>query len=300
MKNSLIFSLSNNKNLAMKISEISGIPMGECEINRFSDGEILVRNLSDVVGKTAYIIQSTCAPSSSSVFEIIVFIDALKNSQVKEVVVVTPYYGFSRQDRVAKKGEPITAKVVANMLQSAGADRVIAVDLHTGQIQGFFSCPVENLETAALFADYFKKRFDEVMVSSDKLTVVSPDHGSSFRARDLASEFDGASIAFIDKRRPAPNQSEVIKVVGDVRGKTCLLIDDIIDTCGTVNHAVEALLEKGAKEIYVCATHAIFSSGAIDPRVKEVVVTDTIESRILGVKIISVANLIAKAILREY
>lgn len=299
MKGALIFSLSKNKELAQKISEQLGIEMGECEIDHFSDGELLVRNLSDVDGKTVYIVQSTSAPSTQSVFEIVIFVDALKNSGAKEVILITPYYGFSRQDRVAKEGEPITAKVVAKMFQAVGINKLIAVDLHTGQIQGFFSCPVINLETSHLFAGYFLKRFEELRIQHSDIVVVSPDHGSSFRARDLSSEFNGASLAFIDKRRPAPNKSEVISVVGDVKGKICLLIDDIIDTCGTVNHACDALFEKGAKEVFVCATHAIFSAGSLDQRIKEVVVTDTVECKILGVKVLSVAELIASAISKD-
>ena len=295
MENELIFALSNNKAIASKIAEISGIPMGECEVNHFADGEMLVRNLSKVDGKRCYIVQSTSAPSCQSVFEIVVFIDALRNSGAKEIILITPYYGFSRQDRVARDGEPITAKVVAQMFQSAGIDKLIAVDLHTGQIQGFFSCPVVNIETPSLFASYFVKRFEELRIDSSEVVVVSPDHGSSFRARDLSNAFNNASLAFIDKRRPTPNVSEVVGVVGDVKGKVCLLVDDIIDTCGTVNNACEALLSKGAKEIYVCATHAIFSSGSLDPRIREVVVTDTVESKVLGVRVLSVAELIVQA-----
>lgn len=299
MNDALIFALSNNKNLAKRISEISGIPLGECEINHFSDGEILARNLSNVKGKTAYVVQSTCSPSSESLFEILIFIDALKNSKAKEVVVIMPYYGFSRQDRIAREGEPITAKVVANMLQSAGANEIIAVDLHTGQIQGFFQIPVLNLETPQIFSNYFLKKFDELSIPHSQVAVVSPDHGSDFRARDLSSAFNGATRIYVNKRRPGPNKSEVVEVTGEVKNKVCILIDDIIDTCGTVNNATAALFEKGAKEVYICATHAIFSSGSIDQRVKEVVVTDTVENKVLGIKVLSVAELIAQAIIKD-
>lgn len=300
MKNSVIFSLSRNKELAKKVSKISNIPFGKCEIERFSDGEILVRNLSDIKGKSVYIIQSTGQNSSDSLMELLIAIDAFKNSSCKEVIAVMPYYGFSRQDRVARKGEPITAKVVAHSLQAAGADRVICIDLHTQQIQGFFSCPVLNLETYELFGDYFVKRFKELGIKESEIAVVSPDHGSDVRVRDLSSLFSNADIAVISKRRPAPNKSEVVNVVGEVKGKTCLIIDDIIDTGGTINNAVEAIFSKGAKDVYVCATHAVFSKGqVIDKRVKEIVVTDTLENHIEGIKVISVANLLADAIISD-
>ena len=300
MKNSIIFHLSRNKELAEKVSKISGIPLGKVEIERFSDGEILVRNLSDIKGKTVYIIQSTGQNSSDSLMELLIAIDAFKNSSCKEVVCVIPYYGFSRQDRVARKGEPITAKVVAHALQAAGADRFICVDLHTQQIQGFFSAPVMDLETYDIFGDYFVKRFKELGIKERDVAVVSPDHGSDVRVRDLSSLFDNAEIAVISKRRPAPNISEVTNVVGEVKGKTCLIIDDIIDTGGTINNAVDAIFKKGAKEVFVCATHAVFSKGqVIDKRVKEIVITDTLQTNLEGVKVLSVANLLANAIISE-
>ena len=300
MKNSIIFHLSRNKELAEKVSKISGIPLGKVEIERFSDGEILVRNLSDIKGKTVYIVQSTGQNSSESLMELLIAIDAFKNSACKDVVAVIPYYGFSRQDRVARKGEPITAKVVAKALQAAGADRFICIDLHTQQIQGFFSAPVANLDTYDLFGEYFIKRFAELDIPHNEICVVSPDHGSDVRVRDLSSLFSNADIAVISKRRPAPNKSEVVGVVGEVKGKTCLIIDDIIDTGGTINNAVDSLFKQGAKEVFVCATHAVFSKGqVIDKRVKEIVVTDTLKTSLDGVKVISVANLLANAIVTE-
>lgn len=300
MKNSIIFSLSKNSELAKKVSEISNIPLGKCEIERFSDGEILVRNLSEIKGKSVYIIQSTGQNSSDALMELLIAIDAFKNSSCKEVIAVMPYYGFSRQDRVARKGEPITAKVVAHTLQAAGADRVICVDLHTQQIQGFFSCPVLNLETYQLFGEYFIKRFKELGIKENDIAVVSPDHGSDVRVRDLSSLFSNADIAVISKRRPAPNKSEVVNVVGEVKDKVCLIIDDIIDTGGTINNTVQAVLDRGAKDVFVCATHAVFSKGqVIDRRVREIVVTDTLETNLKGVKVITVANLLADAIVSD-
>ena len=293
---SIIFSLSTNHKLAKAISEKTGIQLGECEIEHFSDGEIICRCLSDVRQKKVYIIQSTSSPATERIFEILVFADALRNRDAGEICLILPYYGYSRQDRVAQEGEPITAKLVAGLYQVAGVDRVISVDLHTFQIQGFFSCPVMNIETTSVFADYFVKKFKDMNLNFEDLVVVTPDHGSALRARDLGSMFDGASLVFIDKRRPAPNKSEVTAVVGEVKGKTCLIVDDIIDTGGTINNAVKALFDKGAKEVYVCATHAIFSRNELDPRIKEVAVTDTVDKDLAGLTVLSVADLIAKAI----
>ena len=299
MKDSLIFSLSTSKELAKKISLKSDIPLGESEILRFADGEIMARCLSNVKGKNCYIVQSTIAPSSDSLFEIFIFVDSLKNAGAKEIDLITPYYGYSRQDRVAQKGEPITAKIVANLLQSCGINQLISVDLHTQQIQGFFSIPVINVETAELFGNYFVKRFNELGIKHSDVVVVSPDHGSANRGRDVCSIFNNASLAVIDKRRPAPNKSEVTNVVGDTKGKVCLIVDDIIDTGGTINGAVAALFDKGAKDVYVAATHAILSKDKLDPRIKELVVTDTVEKHVDGVTVLSVADLIARAIINE-
>lgn len=299
MKDSLIFSLSTSKELAKKISLKSDIPLGESEILRFADGEIMARCLSNVKGKNCYIVQSTITPSSDSLFEIFIFVDSLKNAGAKEINLITPYYGYSRQDRVAQKGEPITAKIVANLLQSCGINQLISVDLHTQQIQGFFSIPVINVETAELFGNYFVKRFNELGIKHSDVVVVSPDHGSANRGRDVCSIFNNASLAVIDKRRPAPNKSEVTNVVGDTKGKVCLIVDDIIDTGGTINGAVAALFDKGAKDVYVAATHAILSQDKLDHRIKELVVTDTVEKHVDGVTVLSVADLIARAIINE-
>ncbi|HBF68244.1 MAG TPA: ribose-phosphate pyrophosphokinase [Firmicutes bacterium] len=299
MKNSIIFHLSANKELAKKIAKIAKLPLGKVDIRKFADGEIMCRNLSNVRGKDVYIVQSTANPAQDNIFEILIFADSLRNSDAKSVNLVVPYFGYARQDRVALPGEPITAKVVANMYQAAMIDKIITIDLHTQQIQGFFSCPVINLDTFELFGDYFVKYFDENGVKQSDVVVVAPDHGSALRARDLGSMFNGASIAFIDKRRPAPNKSEVINVVGNVNGKTCVIVDDMIDTCGTINNAYDALIDHGAKEVYVCATHAVFSTGKLKSEIKGVVVTDSIERNIKGVKVLSVANILAEAILNN-
>jgi len=299
MKNSIIFHLSANKELAKKIAKIAKLPLGKVDIRKFADGEIMCRNLSNVRGKDVYIVQSTANPAQDNIFEILIFADSLRNSDAKSVNLVVPYFGYARQDRVALPGEPITAKVVANMYQAAMIDKIITIDLHTQQIQGFFSCPVINLDTFELFGDYFVNYFNENGVKQSDVVVVAPDHGSALRARDLGSMFNGASIAFIDKRRPAPNKSEVINVVGNVDGKTCVIVDDMIDTCGTINNAYDALMNHGAKEVYVCATHAVFSTGKLKSEIKGIVVTDSIERNIKGVKVLSVAKILAEAILNN-
>lgn len=290
----IIFSLTSSVELAKKVSKASKIPLGKSEVVKFSDGEILARCLSEVEGKKCYIIQSTTAPSAETIFEILVFVDSLKNAGAKDIELVTPYYGYSRQDRVARPGEPITAKIVAKMLENAGISRVISVDLHTQQIQGFFEIPVKNIDTSELFGKYFAKRFDELKISHENVCVVSPDHGSANRGRDVCSELSNATLAVIDKRRPAPNKSEVVNVVGEVKGKVCLIVDDIIDTGGTINNAVDALLEKGAIKVFVCATHAILSKGNLNSKIVEFVTTDTVEKEHRGAKVLSVAELIAQ------
>lgn len=290
----IIFSLTSSKNLASAISKKSNIPMGKSEVLRFADGELMAKCLSDVSGKICYIIQSTTSPSTETIFEVLMFADALKNAGAFDVVLVAPYFGYSRQDRVAVKGEPITAKLVAKMIENSGISRVISVDLHTQQIQGFFSIPMINIDTSSLFGKYFSKRFNELKIKHSNVCVVSPDHGSANRGRDVSSELDGASLAVIDKRRPAPNKSEVVNVVGDVKGKICLIVDDIVDTGGTVNNAVEALFKKGAKEVYVAATHAILSKGPLNSKIKEFVTTDSVEKKHKGVKVLSLAEIISQ------
>ena len=292
----IIFSLTSSKQLAKDIAKAAGIPLGESEVFKFADEEIMARCKSRVQGKICYIVQSTVSPSTETIFEVLMFADALKNAGAFEVVLIAPYFGYSRQDRVAVKGEPITAKLVAKMIEIAGISRVISADLHTQQIQGFFSIPVTDIDTSTLFGRYFAKRFDELGIAHSDVCVVSPDHGSANRGRDVSSELNGASLAVIDKRRPAPNKSEVINVVGDVKGKVCLVVDDIVDTGGTVNNAVEALLNKGAKEVYVAATHAILSKGDLSPQIKEFVTTDSVEKYHKGAKVLSLAELIAQNI----
>ena len=295
-KDSIIFALSSNKSLAQKVSDSLNIELGKSEIEHFADGEVICRCLSDVEGKTAYIIQSTSAPTIEKIFEILVFVDALKNKGAKEIVLIIPYYGYSRQDRVAKDGEPITARVVAGLFESVGISKLITIDLHTPHIVQFFKVPVVNIDPTRMFVDYFKKHFEELGIKNKDLVIVTPDHGSDTRVKEIAKYFPGSNLVFVNKRRPAPNMSKIVSIDGDASGKYCLLIDDIIDTGGTINHVAEALLNGGAKDVFVGATHAIFSQGPLDKRIREVVVSDSIEKEIDGVKVISVSDLLCNAI----
>lgn len=296
LNNVVLFHLSANKELTEKVAKILNLKIGKVELEHFADGEIMARTLSNVSGKKCYIIQSTAKPATEHIFELLVFIDSLKQNNAKEIIVVMPYYGYARQDRVARKGEPISAKMVAKLYQAVGVDRIITVDLHTSQIQGFFSCPVYEISPNDLFADYLSKLFIKKHVDFHNLVIVSPDHGSALRARDLCSMFDGASLAVIDKRRPAPNKCEVTNLVGDVKNKICVIIDDIIDTCMTINNAAEKLLQCGAKEVYVVATHAVLSSNTFIKDIKEVIVTDTVEKNLDNIVVLSIAPLIASVI----
>ncbi len=295
-----IFGLSANPALSKEVSELVGLPLGKRKISRFSDGEVMCRIEDSVRGKKVYIIQSTSYPGADRLMELLVFIDALRKGKAKEVNLVIPYYGFCRQDRIAKRGEPITAKMVASLLETVGVDRLITMDFHTPQIQGFFSVPVDDLSPIPLFGQYYRAKLAEIGVKTSDVVVVSPDHGSIHRARDLASELPDCSLAIIDKRRPAPNAAEVVNVVGDIAGKTCVMIDDIIDTGGTVLACIDALYERGAKEVLVGGTHGVFSGDTSklfsSKKIKDIVVTNTIEHDIPGLSVISIADMIAGAI----
>lgn len=292
-----VFSLMANQDLANKIAEHIGIELGKCSVARFSDGEIQINIEESVRGCDIFVIQSTSAPANEHIMELLIMIDALKRASAKTINVVMPYYGYARQDRKARAREPITAKLIANLLETAGATRVITLDLHATQIQGFFDIPVDQLVGVPLLSDYFEaKKLEDIV-------IVSPDHGGVVRARKMADRLK-APIAIIDKRRPKPNVAEVMNIVGDVEGKTAIIIDDIIDTAGTITLAANALVEKGAKEVYACCTHPVLSGPAIDriqnSKIKELVVTDSIplteEQLIEKIKPLSVGPLLAKAV----
>lgn len=297
-----IFSLSSNKELAEKIASSIGISLGEISVSHFSDGEIKIAIEESIRGDNVYIIQSTSDPVNDNLMELLIMIDACRRASAKTINVVIPYFGYARQDRKAQPREPITAKLVARMMENAGATRILALDLHAAQIQGFFEVPVDHLYGAPLLAEYFLT--NEKYVDSD-VVVVSPDHGGVTRARKLA-EFLKAPIAIIDKRRPKANVAEVMNIVGDVEGRHAIIIDDMIDTAGTITLAASAIQDAGALSVVACCTHPVLSGPAIqrleDSVLDEVIVSDSIfltdEKRIDKIKQVTVAELIAEAIIR--
>ncbi|KRN01299.1 ribose-phosphate pyrophosphokinase [Levilactobacillus senmaizukei DSM 21775 = NBRC 103853] len=295
-----IFALNSNKPLAQKIADEVGVELGKTSVDRFSDGEIRINIEQSIRGCHVYVIQSTSAPVNDNLMELLIMIDALRRASAATINVVIPYYGYARQDRKARSREPITAKLVANMLQTAGVTRVLALDLHAAQIQGFFDVPVDHLMGAPLLADYFLRNG----LAKDAV-VVSPDHGGVTRARALA-EFLKAPIAIIDKRRPKANVAKVMNIIGDVKGKRCIMIDDMIDTAGTITLGSKALMDAGATEVYASCTHPVLSGPAIDriqaSPIKKLVITDSIqltpEKQIDKIEQISVGPLIGQAIKR--
>ncbi len=300
-ENLKIFSLNSNAALAREIADIVGVDLGKSSVTRFSDGEIQINIEESIRGCDVYVIQSTSDPVNEHLMELLIMIDALKRASAKTINIVMPYYGYARQDRKARAREPITAKLVANLLETAGATRMITLDLHAPQIQGFFDIPIDHLMGVPILADYFlEKRFDDIV-------IVSPDHGGVTRTRKMADRLK-APIAIIDKRRPKPNMVEVMNIVGNVEGKTAILIDDIIDTAGTITLAANALVEHGAREVYACCTHPVLSGPAIEriqnSKIKELVVTNSIalpeEKKIEKLIQLSVAPLLSEAIIRVH
>ncbi|KRK57386.1 ribose-phosphate diphosphokinase [Fructilactobacillus fructivorans] len=295
-----IFSLNSNRPLAEKIAKRVGVPLGKASVSRFSDGEIQINIEESIRGDNVYIIQSTSDPVNDNLMELLIMIDALRRASAKTINVVIPYYGYARQDRKARSREPITAKLVADMLEKDGITRLVALDLHAAQIQGFFDVPVDHLMGAPLLADYFIKNG----LAKDAV-VVSPDHGGVSRARAMA-EFLKAPIAIIDKRRPKANVAQIMNIIGDVKGKRCIMIDDMIDTAGTITKGAQALMDAGASEVYACCTHPVLSGPATErieaSPIKKLVVTDSIQlpdyKKIDKIKQISVAPLIGDAITR--
>ncbi|NLN15441.1 MAG: ribose-phosphate pyrophosphokinase [Tissierellia bacterium] len=290
---------NSNLELAKKISNELDVPLAKCEVTRFSDGEINVNISETVRGMDVFIIQSTCSPVNENLMETLILIDAVKRASAGRINAVIPYYGYARQDRKTKAREPITAKLVADLLTTAGADRVISMDLHAGQIQGYFDIPVDHLTAVPLLANYFKD-----IISPDTV-VVSPDLGGVTRVRNFANVLD-LPIAIIEKRRPKANVSEVMNVIGDIEGKDVILVDDIIDTAGTICQAAAALKKFGARKVYGCATHGVLSGPAVErifnSELESFVVTDTIplpEEAMGGkIEVVSVANIFAEAIRR--
>ena len=294
-----LFTLNSNEELAKEISEHIGVPLGKCTVTKFSDGETQINIEESVRGYDVYIIQSTSEPVNENIMELLILIDALKRASAESINLVMPYYGYARQDRKARSREPITSKLVANLLETTGADRVVTLDLHAPQIQGFFDIPIDHLQGVPLLSDYIKEK------NLEDLVIVSPDHGGVIRARRMADRLK-APIGIIDKRRPKPNVAEVMNIIGDIEGKTAIIVDDIIDTAGTMQLAADALIEKGAKAVYACATHPVLSGPAIErlenSKIEELVITNTIklpeEKQIDKITQLSVAPLIGETIMR--
>jgi len=296
-----IFSGNSNPVLAQKICDCLSVPLGSARVRCFSDGEVMVEIGENVRGRDVYVIQSTCSPTNDNLMELLVITDALKRASAATITAVIPYYGYARQDRKAAPRTPITAKLVADLITTAGVNRVVTIDLHAGQIQGFFNIPVDNLYAAPVILNYLKDRFN-----SDEVVMVTPDAGGTERARAFAKRL-GCSLAVIDKRRTGPNVAEVMHLIGDVRDKIAIILDDMIDTAGTLTQAAKALKENGARTIFACTTHGVLSGPAIErinnSDIEEVVLTDTIPLGDKGagtskIRILSVADLLAEAIRR--
>ena len=296
-----VFAGNSCKELAMKICDEIGVKLGDADVTNFSDGEIAVNINETVRGADVFIVQSTCAPVNNNLMELLIMIDALKRASAGRITAVIPYYGYARQDRKAKARDPITAKLVADIITTAGADRVLTMDLHAAQIQGYFNIPLDHLLGVPILAQHFVK------MNLEDVVVVSPDLGSVTRARNFARFLD-APIAIIDKRRPKANVSEIMNIIGDIEGKTVILVDDMIDTAGTITNGANALKEFGAKEVYACCTHPVLSGPAMEriqnSVIKELVVLDTIplqeDKKLDNIETLSVAPILGKAIQSIY
>lgn len=292
-----MFTLNSNRKLAAEMAQLLGCELGKSSVTRFSDGEIQMNIEESVRGSEVYLVQSTSQPGNEYIMELLIMIDAMKRASAKIINVVIPYYGYARQDRKARSREPITAKLIANLLEKAGANRVITMDLHAPQIQGFFDIPVDQLIGVPILSQYFEEK------GLEDIVVVAPDNGGVVRARKMASQLH-APIALIDKRRPEPNVAEIMNIVGNIEGKNVIIIDDLIDTAGTITLAANALIEKGAKAVYACCTHPVLSGPAISrieaSPITELVVTNTIElpeeKMISKITSLSVAPLLVEAI----
>ncbi|MBL7684441.1 MAG: ribose-phosphate pyrophosphokinase [Deltaproteobacteria bacterium] len=299
-KDMQIFSGNANRPLAESIAESLGIPLGNAQVKRFSDGEVWVEVNQNVRGMDVYIIQPTCAPANENLMELLIMIDAMRRASADRITAVIPYYGYGRQDRKVQPRTPITAKLVADLLTAAGANRILSMDLHAGQIQGFFNIPFDHLFALPVMLDYVRENFDHDLV------IVSPDAGGTERARAYAKRLEG-SLAMIDKRRSGPNVSEVMNVIGDVKGKTAIIVDDMVDTAGTLTQAAQAIMDKGATKVYASITHPVLSGKAVE-RIQNSVLTEVIVANTIPlpetarqcpkIRVMSVAKLLAEAIHR--
>ena len=297
-----VFTGNAHREIARKICEKLGVPLGNANVTTFSDGEIRVEIDENVRGMDVFIIQSTCTPVNVTLMELLIMIDAMKRASADRITAVVPYYGYARQDRKVAPRAPITAKLVADLITTAGANRLLSMDLHAGQIQGFFNIPVDNLFATPVLIDYMKRNY------KDDTVVVSPDTGGVERARAFGKRL-GASLAIIDKRREGPNEAQVMNIIGNIKGKRVIILDDMVDTAGTVVQAARALMDAGALEVSACCTHPVLSGPAIDritqSAIKEFVVTDTIPlseraAQCERIKVLSVSGLLSEAVRRIY
>jgi ribose-phosphate pyrophosphokinase len=296
-----IFSGNANPDLAKAICGYVEVPLGKAEVTRFADGEIYVEINENVRGVNCFVVQPTCAPANDNLMELLVMIDALKRASAGSIVAVIPYFGYARQDRKSKPRTPISARLVADLLTAAGVERVLSIDLHAGQIQGFFNIPVDHLYGMPVLLEPLRQR-----ISIDNAVIVSPDAGGVERARAYSKRL-GSSLAIIDKRRPAPNVSEVVNIIGDVKGKDAVIVDDMIDTAGTVCAAAQAIKDKGARSVYAIASHGVLSNPAVErivaSPIEELFITDTIPPRpeiraCAKIKVFSVAKMVGEAVKR--
>jgi ribose-phosphate pyrophosphokinase len=301
MNNLRIFSGNSNVPLAKSVCSFFDLPLGKANVSTFSDGEIQLEIQENVRGMDVFIVQSTCTPGNQHMMELLIMLDAFKRASAERITAVMPYYGYARQDRKVAPRAPISAKLIADLLTTAGASRVLTIDLHAGQIQGFFNIPVDNLFAAPVFVSYFMEKYKH-----EDLVIVSPDAGGVERARSYAKQI-GASLAIIDKRRLRPNEAEVMNIIGDIEGKSALIVDDMVDTAGTLCNAAEALRTRGAKSVSACCTHAVFSGKAVeriqDSCLEEMIITDTCPlnaeaQKLKKIKVLSIAELFAEAIKR--
>ena len=298
----MVFTGNANRELAQKVASRLYLSLGKADVGKFSDGEVAVELNENVRGKDVFVLQSTCAPTNDNLMELIVMIDALRRASATRITAVVPYFGYARQDRRVRSARvPITAKVVADMMVTVGVDRVLTMDLHAEQIQGFFACPVDNVYGSPILND------DIVACNYDNLMVVSPDIGGVVRASAIAKQLDDADLAIIDKRRPRANEAQVMNLIGEVDGRTCLLVDDMVDTAGTLCQAGNALKERGATKVVAYCTHAVLSGNALDnirnSQLDELVVTDTIplseEAKTISkIRQLTTADLLAESIRR--
>jgi len=302
MNDIAILSGNSNPELTQKICDYLNLPVAEEKVKKFSDGEIQIEIDENVRLRDAFVVQSTCAPVNDNLVELLLMIDALKRASAKRITAVIPYYGYSRQDKKVAPRVPISAKLVADLLTVAGANRVITMDLHAGQIQGFFNIPVDNLFAAPVLLDYIKANF------GNNVVIVSPDAGGVERARAFAKRL-AAGLAIIDKRRPTPNEAKAMGVIGDVADKTVMILDDMVDTAGTLTEAANAIMKKGAKEVHACCAHAVLSGPSVDRIInsplESVVVTDTIPLNSKAkscdkIKVLTISKLVGEAIIRSH